>query len=230
MVNDYNFFRSEYGAFYKVLQSAGMYMFTQLCKMLVLATFFPDSLSSQDHFNFVAEFLRTSIDVIDLIGIAIVMLSKNFSCKTNNFLIKNFQMLSKIPGKGHSKLISVGLGWTIAELILSRALSLWVGARGAEFSWIYIQKCLESNIFLVQNLATTTLLWLQSRHDLNKKYVPIVIFLLATTVYKPVWLELIFHALLLGPWVQLAAKALVTFIIGVISLNIYAGLAQQIGI
>lgn len=203
------FCRSEYGAFYKVMQSAGMYMFTQLCKMLVLATFFPDSLASQENFNFIAELLRTSIDVIDLLGIAL--------------------MLSKIPGKGHSKQISVGLGWSTAELILSRALPLWVGARGAEFSWIYIQKCLESNILLIQHLATTTLLWLYSRHDLNRKYVPVVIFLLATTIYKPVWLELIFHTLLIGPWTQLAVKALVAGIIGVSSLNIYAGLAQQIG-
>lgn len=193
-----------------MIQSAGMYMFTQLCKMLILATFFPDSLASQDNFNFIAELLRTSIDFIDLIGIAL--------------------MLSKIPGKGHSKLISVGLGWSTAELVLSRALTLWVGARGAEFSWIYIQKCLESNILLVQHLATTTLLWLYSRHDLNRKFVPVVIFLLAATIYKPVWLELVFHTLLIGPWTQLAVKALVTCIVGVFSLNIYAGLAQQIGI
>lgn len=28
---------------------------------------------------------------------------------------------------------------------------LWADARGAEFSWLYIQKCLESNIFLVSH-------------------------------------------------------------------------------
>lgn len=179
--------------------------------MLVLATFFPDSLSSQDgQFSFIAEFLRASIDIMDLLGIAFI--------------------LSKIPGKGHSKLISVGLGWATAELILSRALTLWVGARGAEFSWVFIQKCLESNVLLVQHLATTTLLWLHSRHDLNKKYVPIVILLLALINYKPVWLELIFHTLIIGPWTQLALKALITCSIGVFTLNIYAGLAQQIGI
>lgn len=58
-------------------------------------------------------------------------------------------VLSRIPGKGHSKLITAGLGWASAEVILSRGLLLWFGARGAEFSWLYIQKCLESNISLV---------------------------------------------------------------------------------
>lgn len=36
-------FRSEYGAFWKCVQAAGIYVFTQLCKMLVLATFFTDT-------------------------------------------------------------------------------------------------------------------------------------------------------------------------------------------
>lgn len=75
------------------------------------------------------EFLRCTIDAADLLGLAVV--------------------LSRIPGKGHSKLITAGLGWATAEVILSRGLLLWVGARGAEFSWLYIQKCLESNISLV---------------------------------------------------------------------------------
>lgn len=123
--------------------------------MLLLATFFPDteSIAATGDFNVIAvrahkcvsliihngftfsllfffkEFLRCSVDIADLLGIAFV--------------------LSRIPGKGHSKLISAGLGWAAAEVILSRGLTLWIGARGAEFSWIYIQKCLESNISLV---------------------------------------------------------------------------------
>lgn len=78
------------------------------------------------------EFLKCTIDIADLLGLAVV--------------------LSRIPGKGHSKLITAGLGWATAEVILTRGLMLWVGARGAEFSWLYIQKCLESNISLVNSV------------------------------------------------------------------------------
>lgn len=73
------------------------------------------------------------MDVADLLGFALI--------------------LSRIPGKGHSKLITAGLGWAAAEVLLSRGIMLWVGARGTEFSWIYIQKCLESNVLLVNALA-----------------------------------------------------------------------------
>ena len=37
------FHRSEYSAFWKCVQAGAAYLFTQLCKMLVLATFFPAS-------------------------------------------------------------------------------------------------------------------------------------------------------------------------------------------
>ena len=35
--------RAEYSAFWKCVQAGGAYMFTQLCKMMILATFFPAS-------------------------------------------------------------------------------------------------------------------------------------------------------------------------------------------
>lgn len=59
-------------------------------------------------------------------------------------------VLNGIPGKGHAKVLTAGIGWAGAEVLLTRFLLLWVGARGAEFDWKYIQKSLESNINLVK--------------------------------------------------------------------------------
>lgn len=49
-------------------------------------------------------------------------------------------------------MMTAGIGWAGAEILLTRFLLLWVGARGTEFDWKYIQKCLESNINLVRKL------------------------------------------------------------------------------
>ena len=32
-----------------------------------------------------------------------------------------------------------GLGWAFADFLLTRVLFLWVGARGVEFDWKYLQ-------------------------------------------------------------------------------------------
>ena len=42
-------------------------------------------------------------------------------------------------GKGAVKILVAGLGWAMAELVLTRLVFLWVGARGVEFDWRYIQ-------------------------------------------------------------------------------------------
>lgn len=73
--------------------------------------------------------IKLSIDLIDYAG--------------------KYLVLSSIPGKGHAKILTAGIGWAGAEVILTRFLDLWVGARGAEFDWKYIQNSLDSNICLV---------------------------------------------------------------------------------
>ncbi|XP_017768728.1 PREDICTED: transmembrane protein 147 [Nicrophorus vespilloides] len=200
---------SEYGAFWKCIQAGMIYMFTQLCKMLVLATFFPDN-DADIGSDLLGEFLKATVDIADLVGLYFV--------------------LSGIPGKGHSKVLTAGIGWATAEVILSRALLLWVGARGAEFDWKYIQKCLESNIFLIQHISSATLIWLWSRHDLKTNLKPIVTALLIFTAYKGLMLDILLKVLMTGPWMMLVIKALVTLATGGFTLTIYAGLAQAIGI
>lgn len=200
---------SEYGAFWKCIQAGCVYMFTQLAKMLVLATFFPDT-DSLSGTNILGEFLKATVDLADLIGLYIV--------------------LTGIPGKGHSKVLTAGIGWATAEVILSRALLLWVGARGAEFDWRYIQKCLESNVSLIHHITTVTLIWLWSRHDLNRHFKPMVTALLVLCSYKSMIMEMVIHLLSSGPWMALMLKSFVTVALGAMTLQIYAGLAQSIGI
>jgi hypothetical protein len=78
------------------------------------------------------EFLKATVDLADLGGLYLVLMG--------------------IPGKGHAKVLTAGVGWAGADILLSRFLLLWVGARGAEIDWIYIQKRFDSNIRLVSSM------------------------------------------------------------------------------
>lgn len=102
-------------------------MLTQLIKMMIIATFFPTSDAGE---GMVGELFKYSVDVADLVGIYLV--------------------LSSIPGKGHAKVLTAGVGWAGAEILLTRFVLLWFGARGQEFDWKYTHKCFESNISLVR--------------------------------------------------------------------------------
>ena len=41
------------------------------------------------------------------------------------------------------------LGWATAEVVMTRLVPLWVGARGVEFDWKYIQMSFDANVSLV---------------------------------------------------------------------------------
>jgi hypothetical protein len=82
----------------------------------------------------------------------------------------------------------------------------------------------------VQHIATATLVWLWSRHDLQRRLFPIVIGMLVLTVYRPLVLDFLTSFLLAGPWWTLIIKAITTLFISATTLHIYAGLAYSIGI
>jgi len=43
------------------------------------------------------------------------------------------------------------VGWGTAEVISTKLVPLWVGARGVEFQWSHLQVALDSNLNLVSN-------------------------------------------------------------------------------
>lgn len=125
-------------------------------------------------------------------------------------------------------MLTAALGWASAEIVLSNGLTLWK-ARGAEFSWIYTQKSLESNILLVITIAVTCLLWMFSRHDLNRR--SIVTFLLLAIAFRAVWLDGALHLMSVGAWTGLMVKGFVAVVgFGLPTLYLYAGMAQAVGI
>merc|ERR1719348_545551 len=147
--------------------------------MLFLATFFPMSDTEPDTdldiphtFNFLNDFLRATVDMADLIGIYLVM--------------------SRVSGKGSVKVLVAGLGWAFAELLLTRLVFLWVGARGVEFDWRYIQKSLEANISLLHFITIATLVWMWTKRSSSQSggVQGVLSLVLAAACYKSVLLGL----------------------------------------
>jgi len=195
---------AEYSAFWKCIQAGAAYLVTQLCKMMFLATFFPASDLSVGQFDLFGEFFKSTADVADLFGLYLIM--------------------SKIAGKGQLKFMIAGVGWASAELIATGFWPLWVGARGIEFDWKYIQMSLDSNISLIQHISTAALIWLYSRKDLNKASVPVVILLLALSCYRPLIVEVLIRTIGFGSWTVLLLKALYTSVISLLALQMFVGL------
>merc|ERR1719411_2610057 len=176
--------------------------------MLFLATFFPMSELEEEEgghkFDFFNDFLRATVDMADLVGIYLVM--------------------SRVSGKGSVKVLIAGLGWAFAELILTRLIFLWVGARGIEFDWKYIQNSFDANINLIHYVTLSCLVWLWTRRDIQKSVVPVLIVLAVMCSYKTLILDFIVDSFALGSWTALAYKALATLSLALVTLQMYVGM------
>jgi len=203
---------SEYQSVWKLGKAILAYFITQLCKMLVLATFFPmaNENADPDHHqvDIVGEFMKSTMDLSDLLGLHLLML--------------------RIPGRGEFKVLVAGLGWASAEFLTTKLIPLWVGARAIEFSWIYTQHSFDSNISLVLYMAIASLIWLWSRKDLQKVYMSVVVILLLLCSYRPLVLEIVAYMFGLSSWSLLLFKAAFTCGIGAIALQIYVGLVKTL--
>ncbi|CAM4704302.1 BOS complex subunit TMEM147 [Siphateles boraxobius] len=198
---------SEYNAFWRCVQAGATYLFVQLCKMMFLATFFPTWEGGAGVYDFVGEFMKATVDMADLLGLHLVM--------------------SKNAGKGEYKIMVAAMGWATAELIMSRCIPLWVGARGIEFDWKYIQMSFDSNISLVHYIAMAAVVWMFTRYDLPKSFRLPVTVLLGLCVYKGFLMELFVHVFLLGSWTALLVKALLTGAISLCSLFLFVTLVHS---
>merc|ERR1719312_2290428 len=183
--------------------------------MLFLATFFPMSdlepeEGEGDHMAQPAHmFLRATVDMADLIGIYLIM--------------------SRLSGKGAVKVLVAGLGWAFAELVLTRLVFLWVGARGVEFDWRYIQKSFEANISLVHFITIATLVWLWGKRNSTSGagLTGVLVLVLAVACYKGVILGAASSVMQLGSWATLLQDALVSCCLGLVSLQLYLGVTSQ---
>merc|ERR1719230_71179 len=182
--------------------------------MLFLATFFPMSdmeepeETGEHKFDFLTDFLRATVDIADLVGIYLVM--------------------SRVAGKGSVKVLIAGLGWAFAELVLTRLVFLWVGARGVEFDWRYIQKSFEANISLLHfiTLAALVMMWTKRNSTHSGGVTGVLSLVLAIACYKGVILGAASSMMQLGSWATLLQDALVSCCLGLVSLQLYLGVTS----
>merc|ERR550525_214318 len=174
--------------------------------MLFLATFFPMSDVEEEEgehkFDFFNDFLRATVDMADLVGIYLVM--------------------SRVAGRGSVKVLVAGLGWGFAELVLTRLVFLWVGARGVEFDWKYIQKSFDANISLLHFISLSGLVWMWTKR--NATHGPgvtgVLSLVLGLACYKGLLVSAAASVLQLGSWAKLVQDAVITLCLSLVSLQL----------
>nr|KAF6318974.1 transmembrane protein 147 [Pipistrellus kuhlii] len=105
-------------------------------------------------------------------------------------------------------------------------IPLWVGARGIEFDWKYIQMSIDSNISLVHYIIASAQVWMITRYDLYHTFRPAVLLLMFLSVYKAFVMETFVHLCSLGSWTALLARAVVTGLLALSTLALYVAVVN----
>jgi len=145
------------------------YATTQALKAFLMATFLPSV--DVSIFNPVQEALKVVVNMVELVGIHYTL-----------------QLTPKLSKFSHGdRIITVGLGWALTESLVLYLLPLWLGARGLEFSWEFIEMGVASNINLLMYCGVVGAVWLRSRTNLETAAFPLllgisVLFLIAPAI------------------------------------------------
>lgn len=136
--------------------------------MLVLATVFPVGATEDDKRIFfvvssfqgrhglcsmlsLQETLKCSVELLDMLGLYLVITRLLGRSEMKVMITAVGKLL--LTGECHRAceiILCLTIGWGTAELLGTKVIPLWVGARGVEFSWNNLQTALDANINLVR--------------------------------------------------------------------------------
>jgi len=74
------------------------------------------------------------------------------------------------------KILSVALGWSFGESVLTRFVDFYINARSLQFDWKYLLIAGEANVALFQNVCVCSLLWMMTSRTGSKKVPSTLIF------------------------------------------------------
>lgn len=134
---------------YKSCFRAGMiYVFTQCIRFFIIASVLP--LPDPKVFAPATEALYALVNVSELVGMSVALRGTDLAKFTTGW-----------------RIMAVTVGWCFAEALFSNLVPLWVGARGVEFSWTYVEMAVLTNVRLFTCCAAVTAMWLYARTDVS---------------------------------------------------------------
>jgi uncharacterized membrane protein len=213
-------------SYYNVSYGFIAYAITLFIKMLLIATFTPSDLV-ENNLSVVADVTirpvngwNTSFVIYEVVKTVL-----NMSDFMALYLLFN---RVKLLGSDDSKVLGIGLGWSFAENVLSRAIPLFVGtiSHGLEFDWTWVRLAVHANISMYLYLTLATAVYLFTRLEKNsidrsrKLFVGLLSF---TSIVIPLISQVLSHLITRDddPTISLIIYFVLTAINGFLVYNTY---------
>ena len=138
-------------------------------KMVLYATVIPFEIGENVQLTLSQEIIKTLIYMTETIFLFQSLKSKN------NFTEKQAAF----------KIITIALGWSLAESLFSNLFFYSMNSMGEEFTWEYIRTAILANLQMIEKMAIIALIQsVQKLMDDNKAYMHIIILIIIKYVFN----------------------------------------------
>lgn len=186
-----------------------MLYFIAFCatKMVLYATVIPFEIGETVHLSLAQEIIRMLINMTEILFLYQCLRSKN------NFTEE----------QSYYKIVTIGLGWSLAESLFGNLFYYFMNAMGEEFTWEYIRTAILSNVDMVEKLAIVALIQsIQRSFEENRIGIHLIFFVIAKYVFNNFGYNYIKLLNFDGDqWKVLGSKVGITFIFGIIAKKLY---------
>ena len=176
-------------------------------KMVLYATVIPFEIGENVQLTLSQEIIKTLIYMTETIFLFQSLKSKN------NFTEKQAAF----------KIITIALGWSLAESLFSNLFYYLMNSMGEEFTWEYIRTAILANLQMIEKIAIIALIQsVQKLMDDNKTYMHIIILILIKYVFNSFAYNYVPQLNFGGDqWKILISKIAITVIFGLAAKKIF---------
>ena len=176
-------------------------------KMVLYATVIPFEIGENVQLTLSQEIIKTLINMTEILFLFQSLKSKN------NFTDEQVSY----------KIITIALGWSLAESLFSNLFYYLMNSMGEEFTWGYIRTAILANLQMIEKMAIIALI--QSTQKLindQKVYIHLIILILIKYIFNSFAYNYIPQLNFEGDqWAILLSKIVITCIFGLFSKKIF---------
>ncbi|CAH8443099.1 unnamed protein product [Schistosoma turkestanicum] len=184
----------ENDAFWPCLKIACFYALTQMLKFFLVTLAPQNYLSKGDSMTFNVFGILLEIVVISLIV-------RGPLCRSE------------------FNVVASSVGWSLASLIATRYVPIWVGTRGLEFDWKYLCLSYEANLDLIDTFVMFYSIWLLSRRSGPVWSTSLGLLIITMEPIKDIFYALVSHKIE-SIFIILVIKTIISILFGIVTMVI----------
>ena len=173
-----------------------------ITKMVLYATIIPINLVNANESNLIQDLIHILIEAVEIIFIF--------------YILKKKSSFANVDECG-LKVITIGVGWSLADSLCMYLLYFLTNAIGEEFTWEYIQAAIQANINLIEKIAIVAFVQCIQKINFEGGFsLPLILVVIGKYLLNGLAFKYIKELQFENEWKMLGLKAGIALVFGLV--------------